>query len=62
MPKTSVAIELLANTATIANLKLKITSRCTLCYMQAVGGIIPALQKLSYAGKNFEDSQRSLQQ
>ncbi|KAL3139523.1 hypothetical protein ABBQ38_003846 [Trebouxia sp. C0009 RCD-2024] len=28
----------------------------------AVGGIIPALQKLSYAGKNFEDSQRSLQQ
>ena len=30
--------------------------------MQAVGGIIPALQKLSYAGKNFEDSQRSLQQ
>ncbi|KAL3154606.1 hypothetical protein ABBQ32_014056 [Trebouxia sp. C0010 RCD-2024] len=30
--------------------------------IQAAGGIIPALQKLSYAGKNFEDSQRSLQQ
>lgn len=27
-----------------------------------VGGILPALQKLSYAGKNFEDSQRTLEQ
>ncbi|KAA6421379.1 MAG: hypothetical protein FRX49_08656 [Trebouxia sp. A1-2] len=30
--------------------------------IQEVGGVVPALQKLSYAGKNFEDSQRSLQQ
>lgn len=26
------------------------------------GGILPALQKLSYAGKNLEDSQRTLEQ
>ena len=26
------------------------------------GGILPGLQKLSYAGKNFEDSQRKLEQ
>jgi hypothetical protein len=26
------------------------------------GGILPALQKLSYAGKNMEDSQRTLEQ
>ncbi|KAL0023269.1 hypothetical protein WJX77_001673 [Trebouxia sp. C0004] len=30
--------------------------------IQEVGGVVPALQKLSYAGKKFEDSQRSLQQ
>ena len=30
--------------------------------MQEKGGIPPALQKLSYAGKHFEDSQRTLQQ
>ena len=26
------------------------------------GGILPGLQKLSYAGKNLEDSQRKLEQ
>ena len=26
------------------------------------GGIIPALQRLSYAGKNLEDAQRTLEQ
>ena len=30
--------------------------------LQEKGGIPPALQKLSYAGKHFEDSQRTLQQ
>lgn len=29
---------------------------------QDQGGIIPALQKLSYAGKNLEDAQRTLEQ
>jgi hypothetical protein len=30
--------------------------------LQDKGGIIPALQRLSYAGKNLEDSQRTLEQ
>jgi hypothetical protein len=30
--------------------------------MQDVSGIIPALQKFSYAGKNLDDSQRTLEQ
>lgn len=30
--------------------------------VQDKGGIIPALQRLSYAGKNMEDSQRTLEQ
>lgn len=29
---------------------------------QDVGGIVPALQRLSFAGKNLEDSQRTLEQ
>lgn len=29
---------------------------------QDQGGVIPALQRLSYAGKNLEDAQRSLEQ
>ena len=29
---------------------------------QDKGGVIPALQKLSYAGKNLEDAQRTLEQ
>ena len=29
---------------------------------QDKGGVIPALQRLSYAGKNLEDSQRTLEQ
>jgi hypothetical protein len=34
------------------------------CYgiVQDKAGIIPALQKFSYAGKNLEDSQRTLEQ
>ena len=45
--------------------------RCTLpnkrtchptCLWQDKGGVIPALQKLSYAGKNMEDPQRTLEQ
>jgi hypothetical protein len=30
--------------------------------VQDKGGIVPALQRLSYAGKNMEDSQRTLEQ
>jgi hypothetical protein len=30
--------------------------------LQDKGGIIPALQRLSFAGKNLEDSQRTLEQ
>jgi len=30
--------------------------------LQEKGGILPALQKLSYAGKRLADSQRTLQQ
>lgn len=30
--------------------------------VQDKGGIIPALQKLSYAGKNLDDAQRTLEQ
>ena len=29
---------------------------------QDKGGVIPALQRLSYAGKNLEDAQRTLEQ
>jgi hypothetical protein len=29
---------------------------------QDVGGIMPVMQKLSYAGKHLNDSQRTLQQ
>jgi hypothetical protein len=30
--------------------------------LQDKGGIVPALQRFSYAGKNLEDSQRTLEQ
>jgi hypothetical protein len=30
--------------------------------MQDKGGIIPGLQQLAYAGKNMDDSQRTLEQ
>ncbi len=30
--------------------------------LQDKGGILPGLQKLSYAGKNMQDSQRTLEQ
>jgi hypothetical protein len=33
-----------------------------LCWLQEKGGVIPALQRLSYGGKNLEDPQRTLEQ
>ena len=30
--------------------------------LQDKGGVIPALQRLSYGGKNLDDAQRSLEQ
>jgi hypothetical protein len=35
---------------------------CDADALQEVGGILPALQRLSYAGKHMEDSQRTLEQ
>lgn len=52
----------------LQNCQINQQPRCLACVvglvgvLQEKGGILPALQKLSYAGKRLADSQRTLQQ
>ena len=58
--------ETCAATRCMAAISVKQPSTCTprdgFCPVQDIGGIPPGLQRFSYAGKNLEDPQRTLEQ